>query len=77
MKGGITLALVLFASITMGYAILQCYECTGKGPDACNPGGKDMKLVNCTGVCTKLHTPKIGEVFLTINSRLACMALTD
>ena len=74
MKGGIALALFFFGSITMGYAILQCYECMGTGPDACRPGGKDMKLVNCTGVCTKTHTPKIGEVFLTINSRLAFMA---
>ena len=62
MKGGITLALVLFASITMGYA-LQCYECTGKGPNACNPdgsGGGSMKTVECTGWCSKIHLKKTG-----------------
>ena len=46
----------------MGYA-LQCYECTGKGPNACNPdgsGGGSMKTVECAGWCSKIHLKKTG-----------------
>ena len=82
MKGGITLVLFLLASITIGdvYA-LKCYECDGESRneflDNVCQGEDDLgKLVECPGVCQKMIQPKTGEVFLTKDSGLACMALT-
>ena len=81
MKGGIILALVLFASITIGDVdALKCYECDGQSQNeflnsVCQ-GEDDLgKLVDCPGVCHKIIQPKTGEVFLTKDSGLACMKL--
>ena len=74
MKGGITLVLVLFASITIGDVdAIQCYKCDGKSRDkmlnnVCQ--GDDLgNLVECTGYCEKKTTAKTGGF-----SGLACMA---
>ena len=76
MKGGITLVLVLFASITIGDVdAIQCYKCDGQSRDkilnsVCQ--GDDLgNLVECTGYCQKRSTPKTGGF-----SGLACMALS-
>ena len=71
MKGGITLVLVLFASITIGDVdSIICYECAEKSQDernkACN--GDDLgELMDCPGYCEKDTTLKTGAVgsFLT------------
>ena len=72
MKGGITLVLVLLASITIGDVdALKCYKCDGKSQDTvlnsvCN-GDDDLgELVDCEGVCHKMITLKTGEVFLDL-----------
>ena len=81
MKGGITLALVLFASITIGDVdALKCYQCDGQSrneflDNVCH-GDDDLgKLVDCTGHCQKMIQQKTGEVFLTKDSWLAFMIL--
>ena len=80
MKGGITLVLVLFASITIGDVdSIQCYECAEKSQDGryktCN--GDDLgELMDCPGYCEKQTTLKTGGFFLTMNSELACLALS-
>ena len=79
MKGGITLVLVLLASITIGEVdALRCYNCDGPSQDTiinsvCQ-GEDDLgKLVECTGWCQKMTVTKTGEVFLTKDSGLACL----
>ena len=82
MKEGITWVLVLLASITIGDVdALKCYQCDGQSKDEITNGvcqGDDDlgKLVDCPGVCHKTINLKTGEVFLTKDSGLACMALT-
>ena len=73
MKGGITLVLVLLASITIGDVdALKCYQCDGESRNefldkVCH--GDDLgELVDCTGHCQKVIQQKTGEVFLTKDS---------
>ena len=79
MKGGITLVLVLFAYITIGDVdAIQCYKCAGQDGgfnNACI--GDDLgELMDCAGYCEKNTNLKTGGFFLTMNSGLACMALS-
>ena len=82
MKGGITLVLVLFASITIGDVdTIQCHKCTGRSQDTilnsvCRSRDDLGTIVDCKGFCQTITVPKTGEVFLTKDSGLACMALT-
>ena len=76
MKGGITLVLVLLASITIGDVdAIQCYKCDGQSQEkmlhfVCH--GDDLgELVECTGHCMKTIQPKTGKVFLTKDYGLA------
>ena len=86
----ITFILVLSISILIGDAeAIQCHQCgneliTGTPGGArgslwnkCKDGDDLGNLVDCAGgVCGKYTTPKTGEIFLTMNSGLACMTLT-
>ena len=72
MKVVIAFVLVLFTYITIGDVdAIQCYNCD-LTTDVCKDDYMG-KLKDCAGHCTKTVTPKIGEIFLTINSRLACV----
>ena len=81
----IAFVLVLSISILIGdaEAIMQCHQCGEKDKavgsllSACKDGDDLGNLVDCAGgVCAKWTMPKTGEVFLTMNSGLACMTLT-
>ena len=83
MKEGITWVLVLFASITIrDVDAIQCYKCSEKNQgmsgmlnNACK--GDDLgELMDCSGNCEKRTSPKTGGFFLTMNSGLACLALS-
>ena len=69
MKVGITLVMVLFASILIEDTdAIQCHECTGLGAGGtCKDSNYLGKLVKCAGYCMKIKT---SALFFTISSGL-------